>query len=249
MPGAELRPLRIATYNIHDAVRTDRSFSPGRIAAVLAELGADIVAVQEVGLHSTGIDVLAFLRDATGYASVLGPTRLRHAGEYGNALLTRFAVQDTTLIDLTFMRREARGALDVVLDCDGAPLRVIATHLGLRPAERRAQIQQLLRVLEAQTPFPTVLMGDLNEWFLWGRPLRWLHAHFEKTSAAATFPANAPVFALDRIWVEPRSLLSRIWVHSSPLARSASDHLPLLAEIALMATADRRAESPSASHV
>jgi len=247
MPRPELRLLRIATYNIHDAVGTDRSFSPARIASVLAELGADIVAIQEVGLHSTGIDVLAFLRDATGYASVLGPTRLRHAGEYGNALLTRFAVQDTTLIDLTFMRREARGALDVVLDCDGTPLRVIATHLGLRPAERRAQIQQLLRVLEAQTPFPTVLMGDLNEWFLWGRPLRWLHAH-EKTPAAATFPANAPVFALDRIWVEPRSLLSRIWVHSSPLARSASDHLPLLAEIGLMATADRRAETPSASH-
>ena len=57
---------------------------------------------------------------------------------------------------------------------------------------------------------------------------------------------NGSVFTGD---VEPRSLLSRIWVHSSPLARLASDHLPLLAEIALMATADRRAESPSASHV
>jgi endonuclease/exonuclease/phosphatase family metal-dependent hydrolase len=180
---------------------------------------------------------------------VLGPTRLRHAGEYGNALLTRFAVQDKTLIDLTFKDREARGALDVVLDCDGSPLRVIATHLGLRPAERRAQIQQLLGVLEAQTPFPTVLMGDVNEWFLWGRPLRWLHAHFEKTPATATFPANAPFFALDRIWVEPRSLLRRTWVHSSALARSASDHLPLLAEIVLTATADRRAGNPSASHV
>jgi endonuclease/exonuclease/phosphatase family metal-dependent hydrolase len=227
-----LPPLRIATYNIHDAVGCDRRFSPARIAAVLSELSADIVAIQEIGLHSTGTDVLALLRDATGYVSVLGPTRLRHAGEYGNALLTRFAVRDTTLIDLTFQSREARGALDAVIDCDGAPLRVIATHLGLRPAERRAQIQQLLGALEAQTPFPTVLMGDLNEWFLWGRPLRWLHAHFEKTPAAATFPARAPVLALDRIWVEPRSLLRRVWAHSTPLARSASDHLPLLAEIA-----------------
>jgi endonuclease/exonuclease/phosphatase family metal-dependent hydrolase len=243
MEAARLRPLRVATYNIHDAVGSDRRFSPERIAAVLAELSADIVAIQEIGLHSTGTDVLAFLRDATGYASVLGPTRLRHEGEYGNALLTRFAVQDTTLIDLTFQSREARGALDVVLDCDGASLRVIATHLGLRPAERRAQIQQLLGVLEAQTPFPTVLMGDLNEWFLWGRPLRWLHAHFEKTPAKATFPAHAPILALDRIWVEPRSLLRRLWAHSSPLARSASDHLPLLAEIgsASIATGDRRA--------
>jgi len=228
-----LPALRIATYNIHDAVGADQGFAPERIAAVLAELRADIVALQEVGFHPTGVDVLAFLRDATGYASVLGPTRLRHAGDYGNALLTRYAIKDTTRIDLTFKRREARGALDVVIDCDGASLRVIATHLGLRPAERRAQIQQLLRVLEAQTPFPTVLLGDLNEWFLWGRPLRWLHAHFEKTPATATFPARSPIFALDRIWVEPRSMLRRLWVHSSALARSASDHLPLLAEIAV----------------
>jgi endonuclease/exonuclease/phosphatase family metal-dependent hydrolase len=61
--------------------------------------------------------------------------------------------------------------------------------------------------------------------------LRWLHAHFEKMPAAATFPASAPIFALDRIWIEPRSLLDRVWVHKSALARVASDHLPVLARI------------------
>lgn len=232
-PGAPRRLwLTVATYNIHDAIGADGVFAPERIAAVVAELGADVIALQEVGSHDTGIDVLAHLRDATGCIAVAGPTRVRRSGDYGNCLLTRFAVAETTRIDLTFRQREARGALDVLLDCDGAPLRVIATHLGLRPAERRAQIQQLLRVLESQTPVPTVLMGDLNEWFLWGRPLRWLHRHFEKTAAAATFPASAPVFALDRIWVEPRALLDRLWVHSSPLARVASDHLPLIARVA-----------------
>jgi len=229
---AAMRPwLTVATYNIHDAIGVDREFAPERIAAVIAELDADVIALQEVGSHAGGTDVLAHLRDATGYIAVAGPTRLRSSGEYGNSLLTRFPVQETTRIDLTFKQREARGALDVVLDCDGDALRIVATHLGLRPAERRAQIQQLLRVLETQTPMPTVLMGDLNEWFLWGRPLRWLHAHFEKTPAAATFPASAPVFALDRIWIEPRALLDRAWVHISPLARVASDHLPLVARI------------------
>ena len=223
--------LTVATYNIHDAIGVDGQFAPARIAAVLAELDADVIALQEVGSHATGTDVLAYLRDATGYIAVAGRTRLRSTGEYGNCLLTRFPVQETTRIDLTFKRREARGALDVLLECEGAPLRVIATHLGLRPSERRMQIQQLLRVLETQTPVPTVLMGDLNEWFLWGRPLRWLHTHFEKTPAAATFPASAPVFALDRIWIEPRALLERVWVHISPLARVASDHLPLVARI------------------
>jgi endonuclease/exonuclease/phosphatase family metal-dependent hydrolase len=230
--AAPLRPwLTVATYNIHDAMGADGEFAPERIAAVIAELDADVIALQEIGSHAAGTDVVAFLRDATSTIAIGGPTRLRSTGEYGNCLLTRYPVQETTRIDLTFRERESRGALDVLLDCDGDPLRVIATHLGLRPAERRAQIQQLLAVLETQTPVPTVLMGDLNEWFLWGRPLRWLHNHFEKTPAPATFPASAPVFALDRIWIEPRSLLDRLWVHATPLARVASDHLPLVARI------------------
>jgi len=230
--AAPLQPwLTVATYNIHDAIGADGEFAPERIAAVIAELNADVIALQEIGSHVAGTDVLAYLRDATGYIAVAAPTRLRSTGEYGNCLLTRYPAQETTRIDLTFKGREARGALDVLLDCDGDPLRIIATHLGLRPAERRAQILQLLRVLETQTPVPTVLMGDLNEWFLWGRPLRWMHTHFERTPAPATFPASAPIFALDRIWIEPRALLDRLWIHKSPLARVASDHLPLLARI------------------
>ena len=230
--AAPLQPwLTVATYNIHDAIGADGEFAPERIAAVVAELNADVIALQEIGSHVAGIDVLAYIRDATGFLAVAGPTRLRSSGEYGNCLLTRYPAQETTRIDLTFGQREARGALDVLLDCDGDPLRMIATHLGLRPAERRAQIQQLLRVLETQTPVPTVLMGDVNEWFLWGRPLRWLHTHFERTPAPATFPASAPIFALDRIWIEPRGLLDRLWTHKSPLARVASDHLPLVARI------------------
>jgi endonuclease/exonuclease/phosphatase family metal-dependent hydrolase len=42
---------------------------------------------------------------------------------------------------------------------------------------------------------------------------------------------SAPIFALDRIWIKPRGLLDRLWIHKGPLARGASDHLPLLARI------------------
>src|ERR1700680_2396452 len=93
-----------------------------------------MIALQEIGSHVAGTDVLAYLRDATSYIAVAGPTRLRSSGDYGNCLLTRYPVQETTRIDLTFRQREARGALDVLLDCDGDPLRIIATHLGLSPA-------------------------------------------------------------------------------------------------------------------
>jgi endonuclease/exonuclease/phosphatase family metal-dependent hydrolase len=88
---------------------------------------------------------------------------------------------------------------------------------------------------------PTVLLGDLNEWFLWGRPLRWLHAHFERPPAPRTFPAGWPVLALDRVWVKPRRCLRAIAVHRSLLARHASDHLPVVAALDLESC---RAASP-----
>ena len=76
-------------------------------------------------------------------------------------------------------------------------------------------------------------MGDINEWFLWGRPLRWMHKHFQQTPSPPTFPSGFPVFALDRMWVKPRTLLRSMKVHSTRLARVASDHLPLTAELDL----------------
>ncbi|MGH8798784.1 MAG: endonuclease/exonuclease/phosphatase family protein [Casimicrobiaceae bacterium] len=225
--------LTVATYNIHDAVGSDHRFAPERIAAVLAEIGADLFALQEVGAARDGVDTLALLRDATGFHAVPESAHCGGTGAYGNCLLSRHPVAESKRIDLTVAPRQARGALDAVVDCAGSPLRVLATHLGLRPAERRAQVRGLLKTLEAETPHPTLLLGDLNEWFLWGRPLRWLHAHFQATPSPASFPARAPLLALDRIWVEPRALLQGLWVHTGPAARAASDHLPVVAELKL----------------
>lgn len=219
---------RVATYNIHSSVGRDRRCDPVRIAAVIQELDADVVALQEVQSCHGALDVLAFFAEQTGMTPVAGPTMLRGDGSYGNALLTRRSPADVQRLDLSVRGREPRGALDVVVPLGAQPLRVIATHLGLRPAERRWQIEQLLAQLESERPYPTVLVGDLNEWFLWGRPLRRLHAHFGDTPAPATYPAGWPVFALDRIWVKPLDRLLGIAVHNSPLARQASDHLPLV---------------------
>jgi hypothetical protein len=110
-------------------------------------------------------------------------------------------------------------------------VRVIATHLGLRPDERRWQVRRLLSLFETGTADYSVLLGDLNEWLLWGRPLRWLRRQFAPTPHLPTFPARLPLFALDRIWVRPRAALHRLVVHVSAAARLASDHLPLRAEL------------------
>ena len=222
----------IVSYNTHGAVGIDRRFAPERIARVLAEIDADIVALQELESRAGGFDMLAYLQRETGFHAIAGPTVRSAEGDFGNGLLTRFPIVSAAQLNLDVARREPRGAIDAIVDCEGARLRVIATHLGLRPSERREQVQRLLESVRSGPVLPTVLLGDLNEWFLRGRPLRWLHEHFGESPAQATFPSPLPLLALDRIWSSPPTLLRRVRVHRSRLARRASDHLPLVARLA-----------------
>lgn len=224
-------PLTVATYNIHSAVGTDGRFDPHRIAGVLTEMGADVIALQEVPLGGSRYgDILPLLQQATGFHAVEGAVRDTPRSRYGNAVLSRYPVKATRRLDLSFGSRESRGALDADIDVNGNPLRIVATHLGLRPAERRDQIERLLKVFDTER-MPVILMGDINEWFVWGRCLRRLVTHFDAVPTMRTFPSRYPMFALDRIWISPRHRLLRIKVHATPLARKASDHLPLIAHI------------------
>ncbi len=231
MPDLNPWPLTIATYNIHGAIGSDRRFAPDRVAGVLREIDADIIALQEVPLGGGNLpDVLHILQDATGFFAAAGFTFSVSERRYGNAVLSRYPIVATRSVDLSYGRREPRCALDADVSCHGHPLRVIATHLGLRPAERHDQIRRLLQVFDTDQ-MPVILLGDVNEWFVWGRSLRWLVSHFESVPAPATFPSRWPIFALDRIWIRPRHRLVHVEAHATPLARIASDHLPLVAHI------------------
>lgn len=224
--------MTLATYNIHGCIGADGRFKPDRIIDVLQEMNADVVALQEVEHHQVeGHDLLDYFAAKTGLTAIAGPTLVRRTHHYGNALLTRLPVVAVKRIDLTLPGREPRGALDVTLARNERQVHVVATHLGLRPWERRQQVRHLLRLFEIRLTETYVLMGDLNEWFLWGRPLRWLHAHFKRPPHCATFPARKPFMALDRLWVHPRRRLKSLEAHTSGLARIASDHLPLKAII------------------
>lgn len=224
--------LRLASYNVHRAIGRDRRRDPDRILAVLREIDADIYGLQEVEAHGDdGAHMLAWLAKELDCHPVAAPMHQRHDGHYGNGLLTRCPTRAIDLVDLSWRRAEPRGAIAADVDCDGQHLRVVSTHLGLIPAERREQVERLMRLFSWKEDDRAVLMGDLNEWFLWGRPLRHLHRHFDPTRAIATFPARRPVFALDRVWTHPGSMLVDLRAHATPLARVASDHLPLVATL------------------
>lgn len=226
--------LRIATYNIHRCVGRDGMESPARIAAVLREIDADVVALQEIA-HQKGKpgNVLDFLAESIDAAAIEGPTLHASGSLYGNALLTRVAAASVRRVDLSVPRRERRGALDVVLTVNELSVRVLTTHLGLRPLERRRQVKHILSILNADAVDVTVLLGDLNEWFSKGRPIRWLARAFDPLPSPATFPSHRPLVALDRLYVRPRNRLVSLAAHRSRLARKASDHLPLVADLDL----------------
>ena len=228
--------LRVASYNIHECVGSDGRRDPARIADVLREIDADVIGLQEVdarpGATSESMQ-MQYLASTLGHHAVAGTTLLRAGGEYGNAILTRRPVLDVRRVDLTVYRREPRGALDVDLDIDGRAVRVLVTHLGLLPGERRTQVRRLLDLLGDHRSDVVVLCGDINEWFAVGRPLRWLHARLGRTATVPTFPSAFPVFALDRIWVHPHAAVAQLAAHATPAARQASDHLPLWADIQL----------------
>jgi endonuclease/exonuclease/phosphatase family metal-dependent hydrolase len=233
--SGEREHIRIASYNLHSCVGLDGKCSPSRIASVLEELDCDVFALQEVdnqpGEHEESMQ-LDYLAKRFGMSAVPGLRLVRRTGEYGNAILTRLPIVRVVRHDLSYSRYEPRGALEVDVEVRGHVLRVIATHLGLRRAERRFQWRRLMvAVAEAPLDTPTVMLGDMNEWYRRAATLREAHQTFGEPPAPVAFPSFAPFLALTRIWLRPSAALKSVEVHRTELARRASDHLPLKATI------------------
>jgi endonuclease/exonuclease/phosphatase family metal-dependent hydrolase len=233
-------PIRIATYNVHACVGRDGRHDPDRVATVIEELNADVVALQELTYPaSVALDTRTpyFMTTLDRYQCALGPTRQRARQTvtecFGNALLSRHPIVEVHRIDLSMESREARGALAATIDVGGAPLHVLATHLGLRVHERRFQVRQILDYLESVRDTPVVVLGDFNDWLPGRSAAHVLDRRLGRPPRPATFPVAWPLVALDRIWVQPKAALRQIAVHATPTARLASDHLPIVAEIAI----------------
>jgi len=232
--------LRVATYNVHACVGSDGRHDPDRIASVIAELEADIVALQEF-TYPAGVAIETrmpvTLTPADPYECVLGPTRQRGAECFGNALLTRHRIVDVQRFDLSMERREPRGAIAATIDVRGTIVHVLAAHLGLRVHERRFQVTQILEYLDSVRHTLIVVLGDFNDWLPGRSVVHVLDDRLGKPPRRpASFPVQWPIVPLDRIWVNPLGALRQIFTHATPTARLASDHFPVVADVDVSAT-------------
>ncbi|GES43739.1 endonuclease [Rhizobium dioscoreae] len=228
----------IASYNVHKCVGADRRFDPERTSRVIHEIDADIIGLQEADTRfgeRTGILDLRRLERETGLIPVPISGVTKAHGWHGNVVLFKQGtVRDVHQINLPGL--EPRGALIAELElARGGSLRIIAAHLGLLHRSRAQQTRLIVDLMNDGSETPTILLGDLNEWRLGDRSsLNTIQNAFGPLPPAVpSFPSTLPLLALDRIMANRRGMISAVEVHDSPLARVASDHLPIKAVVSL----------------
>jgi len=243
--------MRLLTWNIHKGIGgVDRRYAPGRVAAVLRHYDPDVLLLQEVddGVpRSAGDRQVDLLGDVLDYAHrAFGPNVWLKAGCYGNATLSRHRILAQSNLDLTFPLKKPRGALYTELEVhEGGhrfTLHVVNVHLGLSGVERRWQARRLLATptlasLEAHSRL--IVAGDTNDWS-GGLPAVLLARDRLQcvtgcgTRATRTFPAWGPMGALDRVFLRGPLRCEHHFSARTDLARRASDHLPIVADLSLL---------------
>lgn len=231
--------VRVATYNIHRSRGMDRRTRPERIAAVLATIDPDIVALQEViGPGLTGPGHAEELGAALGMGWIMAPTRELRRHQFGNVVLSRFPIRDHSQCDLSWKTCEPRCSQRVAVDLgDAGLLQVYNVHLGTALLERRYQAPKVAHWIDdRRVRDPKIVLGDFNEW---GRGLVAdvlaerlrsidLYPHLKRRR---TYPGFFPVLHLDHIYFSGNIEILRVELPRTRLALVASDHLPLVADI------------------
>lgn len=233
---------RLLTYNVHRCLGVDRRLDVDRIAAVIAEFEPDVVCLQELDVgraRTGGVDQAEAIADKLAMTSRFHPAMRVEAELYGDAILTPHPERLMRVGALPTLRGirglEPRGALWSRIEIKGVALNVINTHLGLVPREQRLQALALAGPdWVGACDGPTILTGDFNATSL-TRPYKTLTRRLDDAQrrlglkpSVKTFPSSFPAIRIDHCFVSPEIRVTAIQAPFSPLARMASDHLPLI---------------------
>lgn len=238
------RRLKILSYNVHSCIGTDRKLDPARIAEVIAAEEPDIIGLQELDVgrgRTGGVDQAEAIASLLRMDFHFHPALKVAEEQYGDAILTALPARMIKGGELP-SNGEQRGAVWAEVACGDRLLHVFNTHLGLGGGDRMRQLEALLGPAWLTDPLcrdqPKILIGDFN-----AIPSsaayktaagQMTDAHLDicrPRRARATFPSRFPLLRLDHVFVSPQVTPIDAKVVSTPLARRASDHLPLLVTI------------------
>lgn len=221
--------IRVLTWNVHGGLGLDGVQDFSRTVDHIVGISPDIAALQEVeGRNRPGKSLpMAILRDRLGHEGISAATITAPDGEYGQVLVGRWPFSEVEIYDLSVGAFEPRRAIAATAHLPDGPLRVVATHLGLRFGERRKQITALCQAIDDERP--TVLMGDFNNWIRFRSAHVLLEQRLFTFTPIRTYPAWLPLLALDRIYCRPAAMIAG--ARAITTARALSDHLPVLAEL------------------
>jgi endonuclease/exonuclease/phosphatase family metal-dependent hydrolase len=236
--------LRILTYNVHSCIGSDRRSDPTRIAEVIADCRPDIIALQELDIRRArtgGIDQAHAIASHLNMAVHFHPALHVEEEQYGDAILTALPASLVKAGPLP-STGEPRGAIWVSVDVRGVELQVLNTHLGLSRRERLNQVASLLGPVWLGSPYcrsPRILVGDFNAvprsaaYRLLAGRMKDAYADLAPRKPSPTFPARLPLLRIDHVFLEDTIEVLNVGVCRTGLARTASDHLPLIADIRL----------------
>ncbi len=239
--------LRVMTYNVHSCVGMDGKLDAKRIARVIARTRPDVVALQELDVgraRSQGMDQAHLIARYLKMDFHFHPAVHVEEERYGDAILTHLPHRliKTGILpglgDKPYL--EPRGALWISVELNGRNIQILNTHLGLSQRERLVQIEALLSeewLGNEQCHDPVILCGDFNaspSSTVCRRLENRLHdvqIEAQGHTPQKTFPTRFPSLRLDHIFTSHDLDITHIEIPDSQLVRTASDHLPLVAEI------------------
>ncbi|MEN3747753.1 endonuclease/exonuclease/phosphatase family protein [Sphingomonas sp. HF-S3] len=227
--------LKVASYNMRKSIGTDRRRKPERTLQVLCEIDADIVALQEADRRfgaRAAVMTGHLLAEHSTYKAIPFGARAASIGWHGNSILVRKEAQVLDCEQIHLPALEPRGAVMADVRLNGQVVRIVGMHLDLSGLWRRRQAHAIITHLQASTnQYPTVLMGDLNDWSANSGCLKDFGQHFTFAATGRSFHARKPIARLDRIMASRDLSFTDAGVHDSPASRTASDHLPIWATL------------------
>jgi len=229
--------LIVMTYNIHHGRGTDGKVDIDRIADLLIESKADIVALQEVDIHterSGKIDIAKILSEKTGLKfTAFGKNLEFEGGEYGNAILSRYPIENEENIHFKNISGEQRGVQAAIIKIYQKSLLFLNTHLDHTGNDDSERVLYAEKIRDEIIPFydqqVIFLAGDLNDvpgsrtYQIINRRLK--DAWFEAgTGEGFTIPVKNPNRRIDYIFYSGNIMPKEAKV----IQTGASDHLPLV---------------------